>query len=298
MDKKGEQGSLYICGTPIGNLEDITLRCLRVLNQVALIAAEDTRHTQKLLNHYQIKTKTTSYHQHNEKEKTSYLLQMIQGGLSLALVSSAGMPLISDPGQHLIQEALAHNIHPIPIPGPTALTAALVVSGLSTTSFLFAGFLPQKTKERKALLLSLSQQEQTIIFYEAPHRLMATLQEIHELMGERRLVLVREITKIHEERLEGTAQELLIQFKERSPRGEITLLLAGCPPQKEPVITEDDMPLQQHLSLYLQRGMTKKEAVKQISKERDLPKGQVYKEAIRFTVDPATGKVQYLAEDD
>lgn len=285
-----EKGSLYICGTPIGNLEDISLRCLRILKEVSLIAAEDTRHTRKLLNHYQIKTKTTSLHQNNEKEKTPYLLKKLAEGISIALVSSAGMPLICDPGLLLIKESLAMGIQVIPIPGPTAFTTALVISGLSSKSFVFLGFLPKRSKERRALLSSLIDQERTLIFYEAPHRIGDTLQDIGMIFSQRKLVLIRELTKIHEERLEGTAQDLLNLFSHQPPKGEFTLLLEGSSLQI-PLIGEEDLSLKEHLHLYLKEGFSKREAIKRVSQERDLPKRQVYKEALHIEVDPKTGKV-------
>lgn len=218
---------LYLCGTPIGNLEDITLRALNILKEVELIAAENTRHTRKLLNHFKISTPITSYYEHNQDKKAPYLIEKIKGGTKVALVSDAGMPGISDPGYLLIKLALQNNIKIIAIPGVTALITALVISGLSTNQFIFGGFLPRKSTERKRFLHTLLSEERTIIFYEAPHRLIKTLKDILALWGDRRIALARELTKKHEEVLRGTISQILSTLEGKEIKGEITLVIEG-----------------------------------------------------------------------
>lgn len=220
-------GQLFIVPTPIGNLEDITLRALRVLKEVDLIAAEDTRHTQHLLNHYGIKTLLTSYHEHNEREKAHTLVERIKSGANLALVSDAGTPAIADPGFRLVVAAIAAGIQIVPLPGAAALAAVLSASGLPTDRFLFEGFLPAKKSERQAKLQALREQTATLIFYEAPHRLLETLQDMHELLGDRELVVAREVSKVHEEFLRGTVSEVVMRLSDREVKGEITLVLHG-----------------------------------------------------------------------
>jgi 16S rRNA (cytidine1402-2'-O)-methyltransferase len=220
-------GALYIVPTPIGNLEDITLRALRVLKEVDLIAAEDTRHTQHLLNHYGIKTALTSYHEHNEREKAQRLVERIKSGANLALVSDAGTPAIADPGFRLVVAAIAAGIQIVPLPGAAALAAVLSASGLPTDRFLFEGFLPAKKAERKARLQALREQTATLVFYEAPHRLLDTLRDMHQLLGDRELVVAREVSKVHEEFLRGTVSELVMLLSDREVKGEITLVVRG-----------------------------------------------------------------------
>jgi 16S rRNA (cytidine1402-2'-O)-methyltransferase len=220
-------GALYIVPTPIGNLEDITLRALRVLKEVDLIAAEDTRHTQHLLNHYGIKTALTSYHEHNEREKAQRLVERIKSGANLALVSDAGTPAIADPGFRLVVAAIAAGIQIVPLPGAAALAAVLSASGLPTDRFLFEGFLPAKKAERKARLQALREQTATLVFYEAPHRLLETLRDMHQLLGDRELVVAREVSKVHEEFLRGTVSELVMLLSDREVKGEITLVVRG-----------------------------------------------------------------------
>jgi len=220
-------GALYIVPTPIGNLEDITLRALRVLKEVDLIAAEDTRHTQHLLNHYGIKTPLTSYHEHNERAKAHRLVERIKNGANLALVSDAGTPAIADPGFRLVVAAIAAGIQIVPLPGAAALVAVLSASGLPTDRFLFEGFLPAKKLERKARLQALREQTATLVFYEAPHRLLETLQDMHQLLGDRELVVAREVSKIHEEFLRGTVSEVVMQLSNREVKGEIALVVRG-----------------------------------------------------------------------
>ncbi len=219
--------ALYLVGTPIGNLEDITLRALRVLKEVDVIACEDTRQTQKLLNHYAIATRTTSYHEHNEMTKSAELVKEMQEGASVALVTDAGMPGISDPGYRLIALAIRHRVPVVPIPGASAFLAALVASGLPTDSFRFSGFLPSKRGERRAALEAVKTSPRTQVFYEAPHRIVDTLADICEVLGEaRHVVIAREVTKLHEEFLRGRAGEVLEDLRSRAAvKGEITLLI-------------------------------------------------------------------------
>jgi 16S rRNA (cytidine1402-2'-O)-methyltransferase len=221
-------GVLYIVATPIGNLEDLTFRAVRILKEVDLIAAEDTRHSRKLLDHYGIKTPLTSYHEHNERSKAGHLIERIQGGQNIALISDAGTPVLSDPGYRLVREAIRSGISVSPVPGPSALVAALSASGLSMESFAFEGFLPAKPKERREKLQSLRAEKRTLVFYETPHRLKESLADIGEIFGAREMVLAREITKVHEEFLRGSALDLSAQLAQREWRGELTLMIAGA----------------------------------------------------------------------
>lgn len=222
-----EAGKLYLVATPLGNLEDITHRALRTLTEVDLIAAEDTRHTQKLLNHFAIKQKMISYYLHNERERTGEIIEKLISGLNIALVSDAGMPGISDPGYLLVAEAVKRGITVIPIPGASAVVTALAASGLPTDSFLFEGFLPRKTKERSAILSQLRDFSGTLVFYEAPHRLLATIKDIYEVLGDREIVLARELTKIHEEFIRGALVEIIDRIEKQNIKGEFTILISG-----------------------------------------------------------------------
>ncbi len=223
-------GTLYIVATPIGNLEDITHRALRILNEVKIIACEDTRHTRKLLDHYGIKTKTISYHEHNERERAAELMQLVQAGDDVAVVSDAGTPGISDPGFRIVAEANEHGVTVVPVPGPTALTAALVASGMSTDQFFFGGFLPARTGARRARLEELRNIHATLIFYEAPHRIAATLRDAVEILGNRDAAVARELTKLHEEIISGRLGELRTRFDTREKsRGEFVLMIDGTP---------------------------------------------------------------------
>lgn len=216
-----------MCGTPIGNLEDITLRALRILKEVDFIAAEDTRRTRKLLSYYDVHVPLLSYHQYSRSSRVGEIVELLKEGRDVALVSDAGMPGISDPGQELVAEALANGAHIVPVPGPSALTAALSVSGLPTESFVFWGFLSRKGKIRKQLLQALQDEERTTVLYEAPYRIRKTLQELTPILGDRQVVLARELTKVFEEVLRGTAGELLRKVKDRTLKGEITVVVAG-----------------------------------------------------------------------
>jgi 16S rRNA (cytidine1402-2'-O)-methyltransferase len=226
-------GILYLVATPIGNLEDITLRALRVLKEVDLIAAEDTRHTQHLLTHYGIKTPLTSYHEHNERRKAQFLVERLQSGNSVALVTDAGTPAISDPGYRLVTAAIAAEIPVTPIPGPSAVTAVLAASGLPTDRFGFEGFLPAAKSDRRYRLLALKDDTRSLVFYEAPHRLKECLRDICEILGDREVVLAREVTKIHEEFRRGLASEQLGKLANQEVRGEITLVVRGAADQPQ-----------------------------------------------------------------
>jgi 16S rRNA (cytidine1402-2'-O)-methyltransferase len=220
-------GTLYVVSTPIGNLEDLTYRAARVLSEVDIVACEDTRHSQKLLNHYGIKTKTVSYHEHNERDRAEELLSSIQSGLDVAIVSDAGTPGISDPGFRVVRMALELGVRVVPIPGPTALVSALVASGLPSDEFFFAGFLPARSGARRTRLADLAAIPSTIIFYEAPHRIVASLEDAREILGERQAVVARELTKLHEEILRGRLSELVDKFSQagNEPRGEMVVVI-------------------------------------------------------------------------
>ncbi|MGM0502182.1 MAG: 16S rRNA (cytidine(1402)-2'-O)-methyltransferase [Bacillota bacterium] len=278
-----DRGKLYVCGTPIGNLKDITLRALETLKEVDLIAAEDTRRTQKLLNYYEIETPLTSYYEHNAQQKKKELLSKIKKGTTVALVSDAGMPTISDPGYKLIRLLRDEGIEVIPIPGPTAMTSALVVSGLATDKFVFEGFLPRKKGERRKYLQDLETEARTMIFYESPRRLVKTLKDILEVLGNREIVVCRELTKKFEEKINGTVSELLTEFKKDNPKGEIVIVLEGGTKNKDGVDWKD-LSLLQHVKLEMKEGATKKEAIKLVAKQRNLPKNEVYQIATKIRV--------------
>lgn len=279
-DKLMETGVLYICATPIGNLEDITLRVLRILKEVDLIAAEDTRHTRKLLSFYDIHQPMTSYHEHNKKEKGLKLIEKLINGQNIALVTDAGTPGISDPGCDLIQLAIENKIKVVALPGPSALINALVISGLPTDEFIFIGFLPMDKKLRRHKIEQLEQEIRTIILYEAPHRLKTTLKELADKYPDREAVVVRELTKKFEEVRRGNINELLLYYQQIAPKGEICLLIKG--------ITEADVPpkefelsLNEHVEQYINKGLNKKEAIKEVAKIRGLPKRDVYNQILK-----------------
>ncbi len=275
-----ETGCLYLVATPIGNLEDITLRALRVLKEADLIACEDTRQTQKLLNHYGIRKRLVSYHEHNEVTRAPELVIELEQGAKAALVSDAGTPLISDPGHRLVTLCLRHRIPVVPVPGPSALVAALAASGMPTQEFSFVGFLPARAGERRKSLLVLAAEPRTLVFYEAPHRLEETLQDALEVFGARPAVIAREVTKLHEEFLRGTLQELLEQISRRPPRGEITLLIA--PSTGQPAPAPRQVPLAQRVDEIMREGkLDHKAALKQAARERGLAKRQAYRQLLR-----------------
>lgn len=273
-------GNLYLCATPIGNLEDITLRCIRILGEADIIAAEDTRHTIKLLNHFEIRKPLISYHEHNKLEKGREILEHLKSGKNIALVSDAGMPAISDPGEELVRLCIDNGIEIIPIPGPSASLTALIVSGLSTRRFCFEGFLPSNKKERKERLQKLSTEIRTIILYEAPHRLLDTLSDIMEQFGDRKISVSREITKKFEETVRADISEVINVFKERTVKGEFVLIIEGMN-EKELIDIElkkwDNVSVEEHIKMYLQQGLDKKDAVKKVAEDRKLPKKEIYK---------------------
>ncbi len=271
------KGTLYIVATPIGNLEDITLRAIRVLKEVAFIAAEDTRHTRHLLDRYQIETQLTSYHDHNKEEKAPVLVERMLEGKSVALVSDAGTPGISDPGYFLINLAIDQKIPVIPIPGVTAAVAALSVSGLPTDRFLFEGFLPAKRMARLKRLKELAKQECTIIFYEAPHKISKTLEDMLEVFGDRQAAITREMTKIHEETIRGNLSDILKHMQKGTIKGEFTIILHGASAGS----LKQDIDAAEYLkNLMLHRGLSKKEAISIAAEELGLPKKEVYKKSL------------------
>ena len=272
-------GTLYIVSTPIGNLEDITLRALKVLESVRIIAAEDTRHTQKLLHHYDIHTPQTSYHDHNKEEKSAVLIAKLKEGHDIALVSDAGTPGISDPGYYLINRAIDENIKITPIPGPTASIAALSISGLPTDAFVFEGFLPAKKAARRKRLQELSSERRTIIMFETPRRASSSLEDISEILGDRRVVLTRELTKMFEEVIRDRVTSIMEKIKGRSLKGEITIIIEGAHGE----IIADTEDLKSYLEKLMKKeGLTLKDAVSRASKDMKLPKNKVYKEALKI----------------
>lgn len=270
----GENGKLYICATPIGNLEDITLRALRILKEADYIAAEDTRHTRKLLSYYDIHTKLTSYHEHNEAAKAGALVALIESGATVALVSDAGMPGISDPGHKLIKRCIDRGIAVEAVPGASSLITALVISGLPTDSFVFQGFMPRKKGERTALLAELAGQKRTVVLFESPRRLKATLREIAEFDADREVVTARELTKKFEQVLRGTAGEMLERLDATEIRGEVVLLIAPSK-EKRPRILEADG-LRSAVVGLMNEGMPKKQAIFEVAKGLGVGKRIVY----------------------
>ena len=270
---------LYVCPTPIGNLEDITLRVLRVLQEVDLILAEDTRRTAQLLNHYEISKRLESFHEHNEKEKTEEVLKRLQQGKKIALVSDAGMPGISDPGGWLIRRAIDEGLPCEILPGANAALVAYLQSGFPSPQFAFYGFLPRKKGQRQAELASLKDLAFPIIFYEAPHRLLVTLNDLLLAFGDRKASVSRELTKIYEETLRGTLSELIGHFSEHKPRGEFVVTVDGAP-QETLEITEDD--IIRKLTELLESGLSRKSAVEQVSGEYRLPRNKIYEIALQI----------------
>lgn len=271
--EKEDFGKLYIVATPIGNLEDITLRALRILKEVDVIAAEDTRNTLKLLNHFYISKPLISYHRHNEKVKKSVLIDKLKNGENIALVSDAGTPGISDPGEEVIKEAIKENISVIPIPGACAMINALICSGISTKEFLFLGFLPLNKKLRKQKLEEIQNSTKTIILYEAPHKIESTLVDLKCILDQRKVVLAREITKIHEEYIRMKIDEL-IEYA-RDLKGEIVLIIEGNE-EKEIENSLNNLSLEEHYKFYENQGYDKRQIIKKIAKDRNLSKNEIY----------------------
>jgi 16S rRNA (cytidine1402-2'-O)-methyltransferase len=277
-------GILYLVGTPIGNLEDMTFRAVRTLQSVDAIAAEDTRHTGKLLQHFQITTPQLSYHEHNHAQRLPELLGRLSQGEAIALVTDAGMPGISDPGYELVKACVEAEITVVPIPGVTAVITALTASGLPTAQFLFEGFLPAKPKERSLHLELLSTEMRTLIFYESPHRLRQTLQDIAQMLGAtRQIVLARELTKLHEEFWRGSVEEAIAYYTQHDPKGEFTLVLAGAE-QTTPVLSESALIAE--LKQLLRSGISRSQASRQLAKATSLPRRQIYQLALEIPESP------------
>jgi 16S rRNA (cytidine1402-2'-O)-methyltransferase len=279
MEIDSKLGTLYIVGTPIGNLEDMTFRAVRILQEVDAIAAEDTRHTGKLLHHFQIKTPQISYHEHNRQQRIPELVNRLVQGEAIALVTDAGMPGISDPGYELVKACLEQGIGVVPIPGPTACITAISAAGLPASRFTFEGFLPVKGKERIQQLQGLKGEMRAMVFYEAPHRLLKTLRDLEKILGgDRALVLGRELTKLHEEFWRGTIAEAIAHYSDHcQPKGEFTLVINGgdC---STPVFSEET--LKAALQKAIAQGLTRSEATRQLAQETELPRRQIYQLAI------------------
>lgn len=272
-------GMLYICATPIGNLEDITLRTLRILKEVDLIAAEDTRNSIKLLNHFEIKTPMTSYHEYNKYDKAKVLVEKMLNGMNIAIITDAGTPAISDPGEELVKQCHEAEIEVTSLPGPSAFVTALTISGRKTRRFCFEAFLPYDKKERKEILEELKRETRTIMIYEAPHKLKRTLKDLYEVLGNRPLSLCRELTKKHETNFRTTLEEAILFYEKNEPKGEFVLVIEGI--DREILKKEEnkeflEMDICEHVRFYMEQGMEKKEAMKRVAKDRDIGKREVY----------------------
>ena len=272
-------GTLYLCATPIGNLEDITFRVLRTLKEVDLIAAEDTRNTLKLLNHFEIKTPMTSYHEYNKFDKARYLVEKLANGVNIALVTDAGTPGISDPGEEIVRQAYEAGIKVTSLPGACACVTALTLSGLSTRRFAFEAFLPNDKKERKAILETLRNETRTLIIYEAPHHLKATLNELYDALGDRKITLCKELTKLHETAQLMTLQSAIQYYSENAPKGEYVLVIEGKTLEELETEKQDSwksMSIPEHMEIYLSQGISKKAAMKKVASDRGISKRDVY----------------------
>lgn len=281
---EGNKGKLYLCATPIGNLDDITLRVLNTLKEVDLIAAEDTRHSIKLLNHFDIKTPMTSYHEYNKVEKARYLVEKMGEGVSIALITDAGTPGISDPGEELVKQCYEAGIEVTSLPGPAACITALTLSGLGTRRFCFEAFLPTDKKEKQWILSELKNETRTIIIYEAPHRLVKTLSELLETLGNRRITICRELTKRYETAFRTTFVEALETYETEDPKGECVIVIEGKSFQeiKEAEIKSfEEMSLEEHMALYEDKGIDRKEAMRMVAKDRGISKREVYQYLIK-----------------
>ena len=276
-------GKLYLCATPIGNLEDMTYRVVRTLGEVDLIAAEDTRNSIKLLNHFEIKTPMTSYHEYNKIEKGKKLVEKLQEGKSIALITDAGTPGISDPGEELVKMCYEAGIEVTSLPGAAACITALTLSGLSTRRFAFEAFLPTDKKEKQAVLKELEDETRTIILYEAPHRLVRTLQELLDSLGNRRITICRELTKKHETAFQTTLKEAVSYYEINEPKGECVLVLEGKSREEikaEEIAGWEEMSIEEHMDYYLNQGIAKKEAMKMVAKDRGIGKREVYQQLL------------------
>lgn len=274
-----ETGTLYLCATPIGNLEDMTFRVIKTLKEVDLIAAEDTRNTIKLLNHFEIKTAMTSYHEYNKIDKAKYLVEKMLNGTNIALVTDAGTPGISDPGEEIVKQAYQAGITVTSLPGACACITALTLSGLSTRRFSFEAFLPTDKKERKFILDSLKTETRTTIIYEAPHHLKSTLAELYSYIGNRKITLCRELTKLHETVQQMTLESAMEYYNTTAPKGEYVMVIEGISHRQleEQSIQEwEKITIQEHMDIYLTQGMDKKSAMKQVAADRGIPKREVY----------------------
>jgi 16S rRNA (cytidine1402-2'-O)-methyltransferase len=266
---------LYLVSTPIGNFEDITLRALRVLKEVDLIACEDTRHTRRLLEHFGIRTPTISYHEHNEQSRAEELTERLSRGESIAIVSDAGTPGVSDPAYRIVTAAIERGVTVVPVPGATALIAGLVASGLPTDSFLFAGFPPHKKQARRARFEELKTGRATLVFYEAPHRIRETLADAREVFGDRQAALARELTKLHEEFLRGTLSELIARFDAHPPRGEMTLVIAGC--RDDNFAPVEDISIHEQVERLMRyESLSRNDAIKRAARSRGLSRREAY----------------------
>ncbi|MCB2293079.1 16S rRNA (cytidine(1402)-2'-O)-methyltransferase [Clostridium algoriphilum] len=278
-------GKLYLVPTPIGNLKDITLRALEVLHNVDIIAAEDTRQSLKLLNHFNIKKPLISYHQHNEQGRSENIIEQVKEGKNIAIISDAGSPGISDPGSVIVLKCIEQMIEFEVLPGATAVITALVYSGLDTTKFIFRGFLPRENKDRKPIIDDLMNRSETLIFYEAPHRLLSTLEFLYENLGNRKISMCRELTKLYEEIIRLNLEEAIEYYKSNSPRGEYVLVVEGK--SKEAIENEerakwDSLTIEEHIQKFMNEGLSKKDAMKKVAKDRDMPKSEVYKHSLKL----------------
>ncbi len=286
MDIRGNEmtGTLYLCATPIGNLEDITFRVLRTLKEVDLIAAEDTRNSIKLLNHFEIKTPMTSYHEFNKIEKAYQLVAKLKEGKNIALITDAGTPGISDPGEEIVRICYEEGIPVTSLPGAAACITALTMSGRPTRRFAFEAFLPREKKERAAVFEELKEETRTIIIYEAPHHLVKTITELHEILGNRELTVCRELTKKHEEKMQTTFQDLLNYYSKQDPRGEYVLIICGK--SREEIVRRqqeswESMTIEAHMELYESQGIDHKEAMKRVAKDRGVSKRDIYQQLLK-----------------
>ena len=273
------KGTLYLCATPIGNLEDMTFRAVRILKEVDVIAAEDTRNSVKLLNHFDIHTPMTSYHEFNKIDKGQYLVKRLLDGENIALITDAGMPGISDPGEELVRMCRDAGVPVTAVPGACACVTALVISGRPTRRFCFEAFLPTDKKERRAVLEELKTETRTSIIYEAPHRLVKTLQELLSELGDRKITVCKELTKKHETGFETTLQDAVPYYEQNEPRGEYVLVLEGCSRQQMEQEAQDawkEMSLKDHMKVYEDQGMNRKDAMKQVAKDRGVGKREIY----------------------
>lgn len=278
-------GKLYLCATPIGNLEDITFRVIRTLKEADVIAAEDTRNSIKLLNHFEIKTPLTSYHEFNKYDKAKVLVNRMLEGENVALITDAGTPGISDPGEELVKQCYEAGIEVTSLPGAAACITALTLSGLSTRRFAFEAFLPSDKKEKAAILEELKTETRTIIIYEAPHRLKKTIAELFSALGNRRMTVVKELTKLHENVFLTNFLEALAYYEENEPRGEYVLVIEGKKIEelkKEKEASFNEMDINEHMKFYMDKGMDKKEAMKAVAVDRGIPKREVYKMLLTY----------------